>query len=180
MQETFPGAGSGSVAMKTVDGTEAIRTAGRLQGLCESQGLPNTQADCWPIGTTVFTGQTPGVTVTVAWVGSVTPGGVPVVSIGGFRVMCVYRSPANGGGGGGGNGNGNGNGGNGGNGGGGGETCEWLDGTANRGYFQARGVETPYSMGTIVGYPVPTYPGLGNGSQLGNAPSLGQRLILVR
>lgn len=158
--EQFPGAGSGSTAQKTVDGTEAVRTANKLVGLCESQGLPANRADCWPIGSLSFSGQTPGVTVTVGWVGSVSGSSVPVVTIGGFKVMCVYRDP------------GKGKGGN--------ESCEWLDGSANKAYFNAAGVKSPYDLGTVVGYPVPTYPGLGGGTQIGNAPSLAQRLILVR
>lgn len=167
----FTGQGPGSVQKKTVNGVDGSGPANG-PGLCETTGLPNNSADCWPQGTTVFTGQTPGVTVTVAWVGALTGSNVPVRTIGGFRIMCIYRNA--GGGGGGGNGNGNGNGG-----GGGGERCEWLDGT-NKGFFTSRGVNTPYDEGTIVGYPVTTYPGLGEGTTLGNSPSLAQRLIIVR
>ncbi|WP_411278892.1 pilus assembly protein TadG-related protein [Gemmatimonas sp.] len=169
----FPGQGTGSVQKKTVNGVQGDGPANKLPGLCETAGLPSNRADCWPKGTTLFTGQTPGVTVTVAWVGAIAGSNVPVRTIGGFRIMCVYRSAGGGAGG----GNGKGNGGNGS--GGGGERCEWLDGT-NNGFFTSRGVSTPYDEGTIVGYPVTTYPGLGNGVVLGNAPSLAQRLILVR
>jgi len=199
-QETFPGQGGGSVEKKTVDGVEGTGPANQYIGLCENVNAPNNTADCWPQGTTNFNGQTPGVRVIVSWVGPVNGSGVPVVAIGGFRVMCVYRGTGGGGGpnaslnsttstfllatyarltqgrpnnppgppnnppnpppa--------------------GGETCQWLDGP-NKTYFDARGVSAPYDEGTIVGYPEAIYPGLGPGTTLGNAPSLGQRLILVR
>lgn len=175
--ESFPGQGGGTVQKKTVDGVEGTPPADG-PGFCSR---PAGSADCWPRGTASFIGQTPGVTVTVAWVGAIVGSNVPVRSIGGFRVLCVY--PASNGGGGGGkkdddddkknNGNGNGNGG------GSAARCEWLDGT-NKAFFTAKGVSTPYDEGTIVGYPVTTYPGLGEGVVLGNAPALGQRLIIVR
>lgn len=204
-QETFPGQGGGSVQKKTVDGVEGTGPANQLIGLCENVNAPTNMADCWPQGTTNFNGQTPGVRVIASWVGPVNGSGVPVVAIGGFRVMCVYRGtkgggasvvaaasssvflpasflstqpgknedkpkppkdppgppappgppPA------------------------GNESCQWLDGP-NKSYFDARGVSAPYDEGTIVGYPEAIYPGLGTGTVLGNAPSLGQRLILVR
>lgn len=198
VQEQFDGQGGGSVESKTVNGVEGTPPA-KDGMLCQTPQQPSNAADCWPPGTTNFSGQTPGVRVVVAWVGSLNGSAVPVVAVGGFRVMCVYRGK-----------------------GGGGqsasvagapaqfqlasyspvqpgkqddkpkppkdppgpppagnESCQWLDGP-NKSYFDARGVSTPYDEGTIVGYPEAIYPGLGPGTTLGNAPSLGQRLILVR
>lgn len=204
IQEQFDGQGGGSVESKTVNGVEGTPPA-KDGMLCQSPQQPENSADCWPPGTTNFSGQTPGVRVIVAWVGSLSGSAVPVVAIGGFRVMCVYRGTK---------------------GGGpklgaasasarfhlasyghvqpgkgddkpkppkdppgppappgppptGNESCQWLDGP-NKSFFDSRGVSTPYDEGTIVGYPEAIYPGLGPGTALGNAPSLGQRLILVR
>lgn len=197
-EEPFSGIGGGSVESKTVNGVEGTPPA-KLGMLCQTPQQPANSADCWPPGTSNFSGQTPGVRVIVAWVGSENASTVPVVAIGGFRVMCVYRGTK---------------------GGGpkasvagastefflasnshlqpgdkddkpkppkdppgpppaGNESCQWLDGP-NKSYFDARGVSTPYDEGTIVGYPEAIYPGLGPGTKLGAEYSLGQRLILVR
>ena len=156
----FPGQGPGSVQKKTVNGVDGSGPANG-PGLCETTGLPNNRADCWPQGTTLFTGQTPGVTVTVAWVGALSGTNVLVSTLGGFRVMCVYRQTPTGKA-------------------GTGDSCNWLDGAMNKSYFEGKGVQTPYDEGTIVGYPVPVFPGLEPGTTLGNFSSLAQRLILVR
>ncbi len=158
--ETFPGGGGGAVQQKTVNGVEG-KSPADPPGLCATTNAPANAADCWPLGTMNFTGQTPGVTVTVGWVGARNGKAVPVVTIGGFRVMCVYRQTPTGKS-------------------GTGDSCNWLDGAMNKSYFEGKGVQAPYDEGTIVGYPVTTYPGLGQGTRLGNEPALGQRLILVR
>jgi hypothetical protein len=165
----FSGQGPGSIQKKTVNGLDGSGPANGYDGLCETNNLPNNgRADCWPLGTPAATinssaNMTPGVDVVVAWLGTYNAGSgtAPVVTIGGFRVMCVYRKNN--------------------------DTCPWMESAAwpsaagsNGAWFTAAGYKAPYDEGTIIGYPVTIDPKLNAGTVLGTDPSLAQRLILVR
>ena len=163
--ESFPGKGGGAVPQKTVSGAFGAGITGN-KSLCEPPPTGkkvNPVADCYPVGS----GRTgpPGVTVMTSFIGAVSGKGATVVSLGGFRVMCVFNGKP------------------------GGpksqinndpdETCGWYTSYRTSAYAPA-GLPVSLGQGTIVGYPIPVFPGLGQGTSLGNAPSLGQRLILVR
>ncbi|WP_075071546.1 pilus assembly protein TadG-related protein [Gemmatimonas phototrophica] len=168
--ESFPGKGGGAVPKKTADGAHGGpggSTGGR--SLCEQatpgggpgRGGPAKRADCYPVGSN-FSGS-PGVTVSVSWIRDPAPGGRSAVvkTLSGFRVMCVFQGknsgeadPA--------------------------ERCAWYSSMVDAGYAATPAMPNQFSAGTIVGYPVELGETLGPGTALGNAPSLGQRLILVR
>lgn len=149
--EVFKGKGKGSVDQKT------WRSAHNNQG-----GPNNGQTFCEPGFSPVCFPKLSGglgdagVVRDVSWIGSVTGGSAPVKTIGGFKVMCVFEGKK-----------------------GKSETCPWYDRYRASG-FAPPGLPDDLPQGTIVGYPVPSTPGLGAGIELGSAPSTGQRLILVR
>lgn len=163
--ETFPGKGGGAIPQKTVSGAFGAGITGN-KSLCEppvvgKKGDPI--ADCYPVGSNGV--GSPGVTVMTSFISSVSSSSAKVVSLGGFRVMCVFNGKP------------------------GGpktqinndpkESCAWYDAYRASSYAPP-GLPVSLGQGTIVGYPVPSSPGLGQGTTLGNAPALGQRLILVR
>lgn len=160
--EAFPGKGGGAIPKKTADGAHG--GPGKSTGeksLCEpvtKGGKAN--ADCYPVGSG-FTGS-PGVTVTVAWIDDPTAKSSALVkTLSGFRVMCVYNGKTNG------DPDPS-------------ETCAWYDKMRAGGYVPNTGMPNTFYAGTIIGYPVTLSGTLTPGTVLGNAPSLGQRLILVR
>ncbi len=155
--EAFPGKGGGAVPAKTVDGAFG-KKAGDPSLCIRKSGAP-TNADCYPIASG---GIGPaGVTVTVGWIDPVVGKNAQVRTIGGFKVMCVFNGKK-------GNGKADPD-----------EHCDWYDALKASAYATA-GLPVSFEAGTIVGYPMRTYPGLGQGTTLGNTPALGQRLILVR
>ncbi len=163
--EAFPGKGGGSIPQKTVSGAFGAGITGG-ESLCEpndvvKKGAP--AADCYPVGSK---GLGPvGVTVITSFISEVSGKSANVVSLGGFRVMCVFtgkpggkpgeisNDPS--------------------------ETCAWYDAYRKSAYAPS-GLPVSLGQGTVVGYPVTTFASLSDGSTLGNAPSLAQRLVLVR
>ncbi len=149
--EVFKGQGKGSVDQKT------WRSAHNNQG-----GPNNGQTFCEPGHSPVCFPKLsgglgePGVVRDVAWIGTVTGGSATVRTLGGFKIMCVFEGKK-----------------------GKGEDCPWYD-NYRASIYAPPGLPEDLPEGTIVGYPVPSAPGLGAGTSLGTAPSTGQRLILVR
>lgn len=154
----FPGSGGGSNAQKAVDGALGYPLNIR-DPIC---GRIADDATCYAPGTS-----TAGITVTAAYTGGGTnlascssSCALPVRMIAGFKIMCIFYGKVTGGGP---NGQNNSS-----------ERCPWLVNNFSSAYNKS------YNTGTIVGYPVVESIGLGPNIDLGNAPSLAQRLILVR
>jgi Flp pilus assembly protein TadG len=153
--EVFKGQGKGSVDQKT------YRAAHNNQG-----GPNNGQTFCQPGNAPVCYPKPMGATAPagvvrdVSWIGTVSGGSAPVKTLGGFKVMCVFEGKK---------GNGKNK----------GEECPWYDDYRASAYAPP-GLPEDLPQGTIVGYPVPSAPGLGSGTSLGTQFSTGQRLILVR
>jgi hypothetical protein len=162
--ESFPGIGQGAVPRKTVDGAFGSGITGG-EALCAKQPPPNTgvntRADCFPVG---FYGLRPlGVTRPVAFIPPPVNGSAEVLSIGGFRVMCVFSGRSNG------EVNPS-------------ESCDWYTRYRNSPHAPPPPNQLPQSLptGTLVGIPVIQNLGLDPAStKLGNGSTLAQRLILV-
>lgn len=163
--ETFPGQGGGAVPQKTVSGAFGAGITGGAS-LCEPKsagGNAASAADCYPVGSGRI--GPAGVTVVTSFIGPVTGSSARVVSLGGFRVMCVFtgkpggkkneinNDPS--------------------------ESCDWYKAYRTSPYAPA-GLPVSLGQGTIVGYPIPMFVRFEDGVDLGTAPSLAQRLILVR
>jgi hypothetical protein len=155
-EETFPG--RAAVPQKTVRGAMGHQSVNG--SLCEP--IQQNKADCFPVGSNLQGNA--GVDVVVSWIDQVNSNVAAVLTIGGFRVMCVF-----------GRANGSGS-----NAGGQGQSCGFFTGYLNSGFAPSGISEAKLPQGTIVGYPVTMSPKLGQGTTLGNTPSLAQRLILVR
>lgn len=151
--EVFPGRGAGSVDKKTWDAAHNDKSGvNKKSTFCEVGFSPV----CYP-KTSGGIGD-PGVVRDVSWIGSVSSGTARVLTLGGFKVICVFEGKK---------------------GKGTGETCPWYD-QYRSSIYAPPGLPEELPTGTIVGYPVPSTPDLGPGSSLGVAPATGQRLILVR
>lgn len=153
--EVFPGQGTGSVDKKTWDAAHNDKSGvnGKTT-FCEVGFSPV----CYPKSSGGL--GDPGVVKDVSWIGEVAGGTARVLTLGGFKVICVFEGKK---------GNGKNK----------GETCPWYD-QYRSSIYAPPGLPEELPVGTIVGYPVPTTPDLGPGTTLSVAPSTGQRLILVR
>lgn len=154
----FPGNGGGSNAKKFVDGALGSPPASG-DPICTRVANDATCYDptSGAAGIDIAAAYTSGGTDISACAGSCS---LTVRMVASFRIVCVFYGVVNGGGPTGAN-NAN-------------ERCPWLVNNFSAAYNKS------YNVGTIVGYPVVEFAELGSGVTLGSAPSLSQRLILVK
>lgn len=152
-ESPFSGGGGGAPAKKFVDGVLGSPPASG-DALCTRIA---DDATCYDPSTGAA-----GITISASFTGGGTTegcsgcGSLPIRMIAGFKLMCVfYGNPSNG------QNNAS-------------ERCPWLVNNFSAAYNKS------YNAGSIVGYPVLEFTQLDGTVTLGNAPSLAQRLILVK
>ncbi|GAB1343922.1 hypothetical protein MASR1M101_30490 [Gemmatimonas sp.] len=149
---TFAQPNSGAAVVNEAGAIVQQNSSGR--GPCRKSGT--NDATCFsPDSVGLYAGPVIVVPLTVPAAGNGQPNQVRINTLTEFRLMCAFTTPNTG------NPLGPSP-----------DSCPWLA-TIGR-------PATGYRRGTIVGYPLAGAMDLGNGNVLGNAPSTGQRLILVQ